>query len=73
VLPQIPLGLILGFLLLEVVLRLNTSFLLKGIAPPAAMDAAVLTLDYDVRYSDGDAFCLDKIADPAYRAGWRCG
>src|ERR1700682_1805451 len=54
VVPQIPLGLVLGFLLLELVFRLNSTLLLRNMALLAPIDPPVTTLDYDIHYSDGD-------------------
>jgi RHS repeat-associated protein len=53
---QIALGLGLGLGLLESVLRINPSLLLRGMAAPSPIDAPLTAGDYTVRYSDGDLF-----------------
>lgn len=53
---QLITGVLVGLLLLEGVLRINTPLLagLRGLAAPAPMDAPLTTIEYDVFYSDGD-------------------
>lgn len=50
------LGLGLGVVALEVVLRVNPTLLPKGVSPIAALDPPLVTQTYDVYYSDGDSF-----------------
>lgn len=49
-------GVILGLIFVEVVLRVNTELLLRGMALPAPIEPPVTRMEYDVRYSDGDSF-----------------
>ncbi len=49
-------GVILGLLLLEAILRVNPRLLVRGMALPAPIDPPLTVQEYDVRYSDADAF-----------------
>jgi len=49
-------GCILGVLLLEGVLRSNSTLLQRGLAVPASVDRALTIMSYDVHYSDADVF-----------------
>jgi hypothetical protein len=49
-------GTILGLLLLEAVLRCNPTLLPRGLAWAAPVDPPLTIQNYDVRYSDADAF-----------------
>ncbi|MDR3574991.1 MAG: hypothetical protein P4L50_14115 [Anaerolineaceae bacterium] len=51
---NLTLGVLLGFLLLEGVLRSNSQLLLRGMALPAPIDAPISNRQYDVYYSDAD-------------------
>ncbi len=53
---QMGLGLAAGLLLLEAVLRVNPHLLLRGMAAPAPIDAALTVSDYTVRQSEADLF-----------------
>lgn len=49
-------GAFLGLLLLEGILRCNATLLQRGLAWPAPVDPPLTVSNYDVRYSDADAF-----------------
>jgi len=49
-------GILLGLLLLEGILRCNATLLQRGLAWPAPVDPPLTVSNYDVRYSDADAF-----------------
>src|SRR5260221_13584051 len=51
---NIALGLAAGLLLLEGVLRINASLLLRGVPLAGAIDQPLSLRTYTVRYSDGD-------------------
>ncbi|MCB9134161.1 MAG: hypothetical protein H6636_01965 [Anaerolineales bacterium] len=53
---RLTLGVILGGVLLEGVLHVNTSLLLRGMAVPAPVDAPLTESEYDVFTSDADLF-----------------
>jgi len=53
---HIALGLVLGILLLEPVLRSNTTLLPRGIAAPLPVDPPLTDREYEVRYADADIF-----------------
>jgi len=50
------LGCILALLLLEGILRCNSTLLQRGIAMPVSVDPPLTVLTYDVHYSDADVF-----------------
>src|SRR5688500_8015638 len=53
---QLTLGLGLGLLLLEVILQLNPSLLLRGMAAAAPIESPLTVRQYSVRLSDADLF-----------------
>jgi hypothetical protein len=50
------LGAIIGLVILEGVLHVNPGLLFRGMALPAPADPPITVREYDVRYSDADAF-----------------
>lgn len=49
-------GTLLGLLLFEAILRINSTLLFRGMALPAPVDTPLTLLTYEVRYSDADVF-----------------